>query len=135
MNHQKKTGYTRHHWPHSSNRTRFRLMFFRKRIVYLTENGVLDKIPSHGKDSFYGKEGLQKTLFSHLASHLRNCHTNETNPLNIMMINEYTSHISAIPYCSSIVLRNFNYPTDLNVGPLTGFPWYDWSIFSRDLTI
>ena len=40
-----------------------------KRIAYLTESGVLDNIPSHGKYSFGVEKDLWKTLFSHLPSH------------------------------------------------------------------
>ena len=60
-----------------------------KGIACLTENGVLDNIPSHGKDSFYVKESLPKTLFSYLASHHETPpHTNEVTPLSTISQSE-----------------------------------------------
>ena len=57
--------------------------FLTKGIPYLTENGVLDYIPSLCKDFFYVKEGLPKTLFSLLASHDETpAYTSETTPFS-----------------------------------------------------
>ena len=54
-----------------------------KKIAYVGENGVLDSISSHCKDSFYVKGDLPKTLFSHLASHHETPpYTNEAIPLS-----------------------------------------------------
>ena len=54
-----------------------------KRIAYLGENGVLDNVLSHCKNSFYVKGGLPETLFSYLASHHETPpHTNEAIALS-----------------------------------------------------